>query len=117
MRVHDVHAVAVLMLAALPEDLRAEVRGVKLRVLARPTPELVEEGCEPGEGGAYIVRGEEEMPLGDDLIDEKPQRAIYLFADNITDTAHVRRVLLHELGHACGMDEEEVAAMMSEAAA
>jgi len=117
MQVAAVHALAQGMLAELPADLRAELKGVRVSVLPAPTPELLEEGCEPGEGGAYIVRGEEEMPLSDELVDEKPQRVIYLFANNITDADKVREVMLHELGHAAGMDEEEVAAMMAEVTA
>jgi len=112
MRVEAVYEAVRPLMAELPEQIRDELRGVRVAVLPAPTPELIEEGCELGEGGAYIVRGEEEMPLGDELTDEKPQRVIYLFAQNIADAAKAREVFLHELAHACGLDEEEVAEMM-----
>lgn len=96
----------------LPEEIRAQLRGVRLAVMEKPTPELLADGVEAEEAGAFIQLGEDVMPLGDGMTDEKPQRTIYIFTQNLRpfDRATVESVLLHEIGHACGMDEAEVAA-------
>jgi len=95
------------MIAELPEAIRSELMSVRVVVLEAPTALLLSEGVEPAEEGAYIVRGEDPMPMGDGFTDDPQDRAIYLFARNLT-RERVRSVLLHEVAHACGLNEEEV---------
>jgi predicted Zn-dependent protease with MMP-like domain len=105
---------AVEMIRELPEDLRDELKSVRLVVMPRPNDLLVAEGVEPGEGGAYITRGEEPMPLDDGMAGDKQDRAIYLFGENLVPLTRetVQAVLLHEVAHACGLDEDEVKAAL-----
>jgi hypothetical protein len=102
--------------AALPESLRLELERVRIKVMDAPNALLVAEGVEWKEAGAFIVRGEDPMPLGDGLADDAQERVIYLFADNMVPCTRerVRDVFLHEVAHACGLDEDEVREALSE---
>lgn len=101
-------------IARLPERIREQLRAVRLEVMQTPTAALVEDGVEPTEPGAYIQRGEEGMPLADGMTDDGVTRTIYIFIGNMQPLTRqeVERVLLHEIGHACGLDEAEVATVM-----
>lgn len=102
------------VLDGLPEELREELRGVRLCVLPRPSPELVEVHGVSENAPAHYV-GDAEDPFFDG--DDEQERAIYLFTDNIRPCSerHVRALVTHEVGHALGMDEDEVRAAMAEA--
>lgn len=101
-------ACAEAFIRQLPSALRDVAASVRLVVMERPNGQLVDEGCEPGEAGAYIVRGEEPMCLDDGLADDGQEKVIYLFAANIRSEEHCREVVMHELAHACGFTEAEV---------
>lgn len=105
-------------ISRLPERIREQLGKVKLEVLHTPTAALIDDGVVPTEGGAYISRGDEGMPLSDGMTEDGVSRTIYIFIGNISplNRQNVEQVLLHEIGHACGLDEAEVAAAFAEAA-
>lgn len=47
----------------------------------------------------------------DELVIEAPVGVIFLVAENLQDKADARTVLLHEMAHALGLDEPEVAGL------
>jgi predicted Zn-dependent protease with MMP-like domain len=47
----------------------------------------------------------------DEVVIERPRGMILLVADNIANKDECRQVFLHEIGHALGLDEHEVAAL------
>ncbi len=49
--------------------------------------------------------------MDDELVMEPPEGRIFLVADNLQDKDDARTVLLHEMAHALGLDETEVAGL------
>lgn len=47
----------------------------------------------------------------DELVIDPPVGVIFLVAENLQDKADARAVLLHEMAHALGLDETEVAGL------
>jgi predicted Zn-dependent protease with MMP-like domain len=104
--------VATRFLARLPEELREELEGVRVMVLAAPTAELLEAGVSETTPAAYLE--DEEAPFFDG--DDDQARAIYLFTDNIKPLSQktVENLVLHEVGHALGLEEDEVRAALED---
>lgn len=115
------------VLAELPEEIRRLVRKcVRFQARPRPGPEDLERGCEPDWQGYFYGRpcktedeldedgGEVFYADEDDDVAEaeeyRPGGVIVLFTDNIRPrkVSVVREVLLHEIGHFLGEDEEDL---------
>lgn len=106
-------AEAAQVLAQLPPDLRAEAETVVLVVAEAPPPELTEAGTD-------LLGLYEGVPLVErhaDLVWWEPDR-ITLFQRGLQTRArtevelrrHIRKTLIHELGHFFGFEEDELAA-------
>ena len=100
---NEAHALAQATIAELPELVRERLVGVGLCLLPTARPWLLALGVEPDWFGAYIEEG-----IHDDE-EDPPAGAIFLFLDRLSNPETLRRVLLHEIAHACGLDEDEVA--------
>ncbi len=107
-----VEEVALRVLASLPDEIREEAAGVRVHVLPRPTEELLEWGVSLATPAAYVQMGEEPFFDGDDEQD----RVIYLFTENIhpLNSRRIQALVMHELGHVLGMDEDEVKAAVED---
>jgi predicted Zn-dependent protease with MMP-like domain len=104
--------IARAILAELPPELRAEAETVILDVVAEPTPQQAEKW------DRNILGLYEGVPLVERLADSVilyPDR-ITLFQQPLQAIArtevelrhHIRRTLIHELGHFFGFDEDEL---------
>ena len=104
--------IARAILAELPPDLRAEAETVILDVVSEPTPQQAEKW------NRNILGLYEGVPLVERLADSvilQPDR-ITLFHQPLQAIArteielrhHIRRTLIHELGHFFGFDEDEL---------
>ena len=104
--------IARAILAELPPDLRAEAETVILDIVAEPTAEQAEKW------DRNILGLYEGVPLVERLAD-----SVILYPDRITLFQlplqaiartevelrhHIRRTLIHELGHFFGFDEDEL---------
>src|SRR6267143_6770641 len=94
---------ATQFLEALPEELAEELGGVRVEVMLRPTEDLLEAGLSETTPAAYVAEGDEAFFDGDG----EQGRVIYLFTDNIKPLSQktVEELVLHEVGHALGMEE------------
>jgi predicted Zn-dependent protease with MMP-like domain len=103
---------AASLLATLPPDLRAEAEDVVLEVADRPTH------AQWPEDGGTLLGLYEGVPLVERHVDStrlQPDR-ITLFQESLQAMArtevelrrHIRRTLIHELGHFFGFDEDEL---------
>lgn len=104
--------IARAILAELPPDLRAEAETVILDIVEEPTPQQAEKW------DGNILGLYEGVPLVHRLADSvllQPDR-ITLFQQPLQSIArtevelrhHIRRTLIHELGHFFGFDEDEL---------
>jgi predicted Zn-dependent protease with MMP-like domain len=104
--------IARAILTELPPDLRAEAETVILDVVSEPTPQQAEKW------DRNILGLYEGVPLVERLADSvllQPDR-ITLFQQPLQAIArtevelrhHIRRTLIHELGHFFGFDEDEL---------
>ena len=97
----------------LPASVRAELEGVRVLVKGSPDAGDISRGCDPRlEGYFFGTRGGEDEDVGNALPDPGPaQGDVVIFVNNLRELsrAHVRKVLLHELSHALGCDEEDMA--------
>ena len=55
--------------------------------------------------------GEFPDSVDEDQPSDPPHGVIFLVATNITNKNEAMQVLMHEVGHALGLDEQEVAAL------
>lgn len=104
-------AVAAVVRAVLRELEPAErwaVGGVVLRCKRRPDADDLGRGCEPDQRAAYWGRARD-VAAGIETADGE----ITLFLDNLAPVTaeRLRIALLHELGHALGLDEGTVRAL------
>jgi len=102
------HVIEVLreVAAATPEPVAAALSDVEVVVCKSPWKKI---GMTDDARGMYF--GTFETSSDDELEIEKPEGVIYLVADNLTDKDDARAVLLHEMAHALGLDEHEVAGL------
>ena len=113
------------VIAELPPEARALVEE-RVRFELRPTPTAadLELGARPDDRGLFVglrVRGDDEDPDGELYAEDcdevasppsdEPQGVVVLFTANIRplNQDHVREVVLHELAHFLGSDEDEAA--------
>jgi predicted Zn-dependent protease with MMP-like domain len=99
------------VLRQLPLEVKEKLAGVTYHVAQSPSAELLELGIGVDEAGAYVQVGDDDDQLYDE--EEAPERHIWLFAENIQPLTRARviDVLIHEIGHACGLDEEALRAL------
>lgn len=102
--------------AELDADQRQAVRGVDVKIKARPDTVDLARGCVPGQFGCFYGVGRElETPDGGwELPSLEPATGeICIFLENIRPLTadRVRIVVMHELCHALGFPEEEIIAM------
>jgi predicted Zn-dependent protease with MMP-like domain len=104
--------IAAKILEELPPDLRAEAESVILNVEDRPDPERL-----PGEGrtllGLYegvplVERHADGLLLQPDRITLFQQPLQAMARTEVELRHHLRRTLIHELGHFFGFDEDEL---------
>jgi predicted Zn-dependent protease with MMP-like domain len=98
----------------LPPEERAVVAGVSIRAKAFPDDEDLARGCYPDQQAAFWGVGRELGRQGATALPHPGPAAgeITLFLANLAPLTAVRlRVaLLHELGHALGLEEAEIRA-------
>jgi predicted Zn-dependent protease with MMP-like domain len=98
--------------ATLPDSIRAELAGVRVFVKGSPDAVDIRRGCDPRlEGYFFGTRGGDDEEMGNALPDPGPaQGEVVLFVNNFRELSrtHVRKVLLHELSHALGCDEDDM---------
>jgi hypothetical protein len=107
----EVTEVVSELLGAIPADVGAALAGVETRVVVTGA-ELASLGARADARGmftgaqAVFGDGAEEA---DDPDAKRPTGYIFLVAANLRHPGDVRLTWLHEVGHALGMDEAEVA--------
>lgn len=106
MNVAHVCEVVSEVAAATPVPVRMAIANVDVIVLAKPWKEI---GMLDDSRGMY--EGTFSSGADDELVQEPPLGTIYLVASNLTDKDDARAVLLHEMAHALGLDETEVAGL------
>ena len=94
----EVENIAAECLAALDDSVIAALANVTISVL--PKPEM-----------QGMFEGTVSQPSTDDEDSsvEPPSGDIILFASNLNTPREVQTVLYHEIGHALGLDEDDVA--------
>jgi predicted Zn-dependent protease with MMP-like domain len=104
--------IAQTVLAALPEDLRAEAETVILDLADQATPEQIgeERGALLGlyEGVPLIDRHADSLVLYPDRITLFRLPLQSLARTEVELRRHIRKTLVHELGHFYGFDEDEL---------
>lgn len=113
---------AVKFLAGFPTEITEDLTKVELLVCEDPAEANAEINhlYEKGEDFAADAKGayvgdpmvlEESTDSEEDEIVYEPEGHIVLIASNIKDADELALVLMHEMGHALGMDEDEVKAL------
>ncbi|MGH2522377.1 MAG: metallopeptidase family protein [Anaerolineales bacterium] len=104
--------IAEAILAKLPADLRAEAETVILEIADRPTPEqaALGRGALLGlyEGVPLVERHFHTVLLQPDRITLFQPALQSLARTEVELRYHIRKTLIHELGHFFGFDEEEL---------
>jgi len=118
MKPEDVRTIVEAFTAELPEAIGEALEHVKIYYLASAAElpaDAIEQCSElgvrfgPEEPGMYLGTTIEGFDQDDSADADKPVGSVYLNAGQLPDEASVITVLLHEIGHALGLDEEEVA--------
>ena len=111
--VDAIEAMTEAVLASLPPSVAGAVEGVPIVLEARPHPGIVEDGFDPRAVGLF----EGNVAFGD-AISDRPVRIVVFYAnlmatcrDDAELEEQLRITLLHEIGHALGLDEDEVDAL------
>jgi predicted Zn-dependent protease with MMP-like domain len=107
--IFEVRTAAIKALEALDEDIQAALVGVEIHIAAFPEDASRELVTTPPHDvqGVYIGTVLEGVDEDEDKV-TGPVGTVYLFAANLTDDDDVHLALWHELGHALGLDEDEV---------
>lgn len=102
-------------LDALPAGLRALLAKVSIDVRERPNAVDLARGARPDQRGYFWGSAPDRLEPGIAVSSElpdlvPPEGEIVLFTANIVPLTeeHLRRVLLHEVGHAFGYSEEDL---------
>ena len=101
------------VLASLPARIADAIDGVPVVLEARPHPGIVEDGFDPRAVGLF------EGPVAhSDAVADRPPRIVIFYANLLATCRDANEVaeqleitLLHEIGHALGLDEDEVDAL------
>lgn len=106
MNIEHVFEVVQEIAKATPQPIRWAMEKIEVTILLSPWKDI---GMTDDARGMY----EGTFPSGsdDEIEQERPEGTIYLVAANLTDKADARTVLLHEMAHALGLDETEVAGL------
>ncbi|MCR9160688.1 MAG: metallopeptidase family protein [Nannocystaceae bacterium] len=111
--VDALEALAAQVLQSLPTDVAEAVGSIPVMLEARPHPGIVEDGFDPRAVGLF-----EGGPSFSDVIPDRPVRIVVFYANLLAtcrDEAEVeeqlRITILHEIGHALGLDEDGVDAL------
>ncbi len=88
-----------------PEEIPAALSQVQIQVLATPreSDPADARGCFEG------TQATPDLDMEEDGDEEPAVGTIYLFASNLPTTDLVHLTFAHEVGHALGLDEDEVA--------
>lgn len=105
MNLRHLYEVVAEIGANTPEPIRAALASVDVVICLKPF------GSMPSD-----IRGMYDGDFSSSTDDEgenhePPVGTIYLVAANLADKADARTVFLHEIGHALGLDEHEVAGL------
>jgi len=111
--VDAIEAMAEAVLASLPQSVADAVGDVPIVLEARPPPGIVDDGFDPRAVGLF----EGDVAFGD-AVSDRPVRIVVFYAnlmatcrDDAELEEQLRITLLHEIGHALGLDEDEVDAL------
>ena len=91
---------------ATPVPVALALKDVEVIICVTPWKEA---GMPDDVRGMYV--GDFSSGIDDEIVEDPPVGTIYLVASNLTDKDEARNVLLHEIGHALGLDETEVAGL------
>jgi len=91
---------------ATPQPVALALARVEVVVLRSPWKEV---GMTDDARGLY--EGTFPSSSDDELAQDPPEGTIYLVADNLQNKVDAKDVLLHEMAHALGLDETEVAGL------
>jgi len=104
--------IARAILAELPPDLRAEAETVILDIVAEPTAQQAEKWDRNilglYEGVPLVARLADSVILQPDRITLFQQPLQAIARTEVELCHHIRRTLIHELGHFFGFDEAEL---------
>jgi hypothetical protein len=109
----DALAVMRAVIAGLPPDTAAALKGVTIELRKQFLPIDQARGAKPDARGYFYGVAPEPSHGGTEIPDETPPSgAIVVFAWNHTDELEIERTLRHEIEHALGRTEEEICAEM-----
>jgi Zn-dependent protease with chaperone function len=124
MQIREVNRVVDETVAAMPHPIRAALGEVAFVTAEGPRDRLVlrlvsrlglPELEVHSDARGLFVGLPPELPYEEDEDDvadiQPPAGIVFLFAGNLADRSEVEIVLCHEVGHALGMDEDEVEAL------
>jgi predicted Zn-dependent protease with MMP-like domain len=110
MKLDDVETLVEYELARLPESVQAALQEVEVVVLE--AGDSVDGVPFPSDQKGLYQGTQLAADDGDDDGEaDPPTGTVYLYAPNLADEEDVTKTLWHELGHALGMSEEDVAAL------
>jgi predicted Zn-dependent protease with MMP-like domain len=111
--VDAIESMAESILASLPPRVAEAIGTVPVVLEARPHPGIVSDGFDPRAVGLF-----EGAPTFGDAVTDRPVRIVVFYANLLAtccDDAQLedelRITILHEIGHALGLDEDEVDAL------
>lgn len=93
----------------LPDEVLERIEGVELVISEGVSPILIDQGLDPKAKGAFVA--EEIDPYDEDQVPGEIRGVLYVFSAHQANEEDVRTTVLHEVGHALGLDEYDVEAL------
>jgi predicted Zn-dependent protease with MMP-like domain len=105
----EVRDAAIEALTSLDADIQAALVDVEIHIVMFPQDAACDLATTPPHDaqGVYVGTVLEGVDEDEDKV-PGPAGTVYLFATNLADVDDVHLALWHELGHALGLDEDEV---------